>query len=83
VSTAARSGLRPGALTILFVLGNGMLATALTNDTPMLATYLAMSVLAGLAGDLIVARRHPSPSRPVAFGLFGALVPGGTIARIF
>lgn len=74
--TVARFALRPGALTILFVLGNGMIAAALTNDTPILATYLAMSVVAGSVGDLIVARLAPARSRPVAFGLFGAIVPG-------
>ena len=76
VWTVARFALRPGALTILFVLGNGMIAAALTNDTPILATYLAMSVVAGAAGDFIIARLHPARSRPVAFGIFGALVPG-------
>jgi hypothetical protein len=79
----ARFALRPGALTILFVLGNGMIAAALTNDTPILATYLAMSLVAGLTGDLIVARLHPSRSRPVAFGLFGALVPGAYYGTYF
>jgi hypothetical protein len=76
VWTVARFSLRPGALTIMFVLGNAMIAATLTNDTAILATYLAMSVAAGATGDLIVARLHPSRSRPVAFGLFGALVPG-------
>lgn len=76
VWTVTRFKLAPGALTILFVLGNGMIAATLTNDTPILATYLAMSVVAGLTGDLLVARLHPSRARPVAFSLFGALVPG-------
>jgi hypothetical protein len=76
VWTVARFSLRPGALTIMFVLGNAMIAATLTNDTAILATYLAMSVAAGATGDLIVAGLHPSRSRPVAFGLFGALVPG-------
>jgi hypothetical protein len=83
VWTVARFALRPGALTIVFVLGNGMIAAALTNDTPLLATYLAMSVVAGLVGDLIVAQQHPSPSRPTAFGLFGALVPGAYYGTYF
>jgi hypothetical protein len=74
--TVARFALRPGALTLFFVLGNAMIAAALTNDTPILATYLIMSVAAGVTGDLLVARYRPSPMRPVAFGFFGALVPG-------
>jgi hypothetical protein len=53
-----------------------MIAAALTNDTPILATYLAMSVVAGATGDFIIARLQPARSRPVAFGIFGALVPG-------
>jgi hypothetical protein len=72
----ARFALRPGALALLFVLGNGMIAAALGEGTPFLATILAMCVAAGLTGDLIVARAHPGPDRPVAFGLFGAIVPG-------
>ena len=79
----ARFALRPGALTIFFVLGNGMIAASLTNDTPILETYLAMSVVAGIVGDLIVARRRPSPSRPREFGLFGALVPGAYYGTYF
>ena len=83
VWTVARFRLRPGALTILFVLGNGMIAAALTNDTPILTTYLTMSVVAGLAGDAIVARLRPSPARRVAFGAFGALVPGAYYGTYF
>jgi hypothetical protein len=83
VWTVARFPLRPGALTIFFVLGNAMIAAALTNDTPILFTYLVMSVAAGIIGDVIVARRHPAPSRPMAFGLFGALVPGTYYSTYF
>ncbi len=83
VWTVARFSLRPGALTILFVLGNAMIAAALTNDTPILVTYLAMSVVAGAAGDLIVARYRPAPARAFAFGLFGALVPGAYYGTYF
>jgi hypothetical protein len=53
----SRFRLAPGALTLFFVLGNGMIAAALTNDTPLLFTYLAMSLVAGIVGDLLVARR--------------------------
>jgi hypothetical protein len=83
VWTVARFRLRPGALTILFVLGNTMIAAALGNDTPLAATYLAMSVMAGLVGDVIVARLRPGSSRPVAFGLLGALVPGSYFGTYF
>jgi hypothetical protein len=83
VWTVSRFALRPGALTILFVLGNCMLAAALTNDTAMLATYLAMSVVAGAAGDAIIARLRPSPDRSLPFAVFGALVPGAYFGTYF
>jgi hypothetical protein len=73
---AARFRLRPGAITLLFVLGNCMIAAALTNDTWMLATYVAMSVIAGMAGDVIIARLHPIPGRGAAFGLLGSVIAG-------
>jgi hypothetical protein len=79
----SRFALRPGALTILFVLGNAMIAGTLTNDTSMLATYMVMSIAAGVVGDTLVARLHPSPSRPVALGLFGAIVPGAYYGTYF
>jgi hypothetical protein len=71
-----RFALRPGALTIFFLLGNSMIAASLSNDSPMLGTVLAMCVAAGIAGDAIVARWHPTAARPLALGLFGAIVPG-------
>lgn len=80
---AARFALRPGAITVLLVCGNCMIAAALTNDTAMFVTYLAMSVVAGLTGDLIIARLHPLPSQAVAFGTFGALVPGAYYGTYF
>ncbi|HYZ16156.1 MAG TPA: hypothetical protein VE591_07125 [Candidatus Acidoferrum sp.] len=71
----SRFALPAGALTLLFVLGNGMIAAAITNDTPLLATYLVMSLAAGIVADAIVARFRPSPSRLVALRLFGLIVP--------
>ena len=71
----SRFALRPGAFVVLLVCGNCMIAAALTNDSPIFITYLAMSVVAGITGDVIVARLHPLRSTPVAFGTFGALVP--------
>jgi hypothetical protein len=79
----ARFALRPGALVIFFVAGNCMLAAALTNDTQLLATYLAMSVVAGVVGDAFIARFHPTPARALAFGAFGALVSGSYYATYF
>jgi hypothetical protein len=71
----SRFALPRGAITLLFLLGNGMIAAALTNDTPLLATYLVMSLAAGIVADAIVARLRPSPSRLVALRMFGLIVP--------
>ncbi len=77
---ASRIRLAFGALTILFVLGDGMIAAALTNDRPVLLVHLAMAAVAGFAGDVLLwnGRR-----REVAIGLpslatlraFGIVVP--------
>lgn len=72
---ATRFRLRPGALTIFFVLGNCIIAAALTNDTPLLATYLVMSVAAGIAADMLVARSSSSPLSGRSLHLFGFVVP--------
>jgi hypothetical protein len=74
--TVARFALRPGALTILFVLGNGMIAAVLTDETPLLFVYVSMSVAAGVAGDLIVARRRACAPLPATLCFVGAFVPG-------
>lgn len=55
--------LRPLALTLMLVLGNFAAAAAFTNDTPLLLTVLAMSAVAGITGDVIVARLHPWDGR--------------------
>jgi hypothetical protein len=71
----SRFALKPGAMTLFFLLGNGMIAAMLTNDTALLPTYVAMSLAAGIAGDVIVARLHPAPSRTGALLVFGLVVP--------
>lgn len=72
---SSRFALAPGALTITFVLGNTAAAAAFTNDTPLLITVVAMSVIAGIAGDVLVARLRPSPERPATFRALGIIVP--------
>jgi hypothetical protein len=72
----ARFRLARGALPIFFVLGNGMIAATLSNDTWLCATYIIMSIVAGIVGDTIVARLRPAPARPVAMGIFGACTAG-------
>jgi hypothetical protein len=79
----SRFRLATGALTLFFVLGNGMIAAALTNEGPLLLTYLAMSLVAGITGDLLVARLRPSPVRPGALRLVGVVIPPVYYATYF
>lgn len=83
VWAVTRFALRPGALPILFVLGNGMIAVGLFGGTPIAATYFAMSVAAGLVGDALVARSRPFPLRTPALYAFGGLVPATYFGTYF
>jgi hypothetical protein len=76
----ARFRLAPGALAIFFVAGNCMIAATLSGDTPLLFTYICMSIAAGIVGDVVIARLHPTATRAVAFGLFGVLTAGAYYA---
>jgi hypothetical protein len=78
-----RFPLRPGALVLLFLLGNFAAAAAFTNDTPLLAITLAMSFVAGVVGDAIVAGLRPSRDRIVAYRVLGAAVPASYFATYF
>ena len=78
-----RFPLKPGALTIMYVLGNLAAAAAFTNDTPLLLTTIAMSLAAGIAGDTIVARLRPSPERIVPYRILGAAVPAAYFSAYF
>jgi len=72
---ASRFRLRPGAMTIFFLFGNCIIAAALTNDTPMLVTYVVMSLAAGITGDAIIARARGAPLHAGALHAFGFIVP--------
>jgi hypothetical protein len=78
-----RFPLRPGALTLMYVLGNFAAAAAFTNDTPLLATVVGMSIVAGMLGDVIVARLHPVPENMGAYRLLGTAVPAAYFATYF
>jgi len=80
---ATRVPLRPGALTLLYLLGNFATAAAFTNDTPLLATVLAMSLAAGVTGDFIVARMQPMTSGMTAYRILGTAVPAVYFATYF
>jgi len=53
---ASRMRLAFGALTIFFVLGDMMMAAALTNDRPLLFIHICMALVAGLGGDIVLLR---------------------------
>lgn len=78
-----RLPLRPGALTLMYLLGNLATAAAFTNETPLLAAVIAMSLAGGITGDYLVARLHPTPERPLAYRLLGVCVPLAYFAAYF
>ena len=67
--------LRFGAFTIFLLLGNCMMAASVANQTLLLPAYVTMSIVAGLAGDLIVSGSAATPLRGAALHLFGVIVP--------
>jgi hypothetical protein len=79
---ASRFALKPGAMTLLFVLGDGMMAAALTNTRPLLGIHLVMALVAGIVADTIVARFHPNVSER-GLRLFGLFVPLSYYAAFF
>lgn len=79
----SRFPLRPGALTLTYLLGNAAAAAAFTNDTPLLPTVLAMSAVGGIVGDTVVARLHPVPERVAAYRVLGIAVPVAYFSTYF
>jgi hypothetical protein len=74
VWAAARTRLRFGILTVLYLVGNVPAAAAFTNQTPLLPVTIAQSLCAGLLGDAFVARYDPkAPS--ARFLWFATLIP--------
>lgn len=73
--TVARFRPAPGAMTLLYLLGNSAAAAAFTNGSPLLADTLIMSLAAGVTADVLVARLHPAPAKPGAYRLFAVAVP--------
>jgi hypothetical protein len=67
--------LGPGALTILFVLGNGLIAVTHSIGPIDAASVFAASLAAGIAGDAFLASRPQLVTAPIAFALFAFAVP--------
>jgi hypothetical protein len=57
---ASRFRLAYGAMTLFFILGDAMIATALTNDRPILAIHFVQALVAGIVADVILARNRGS-----------------------
>jgi hypothetical protein len=70
-----RFRLAPGALTVFFLLGNCIIAAALTNDTPMLLTYVLASLAGGIVADVLVSRGPPSLLYGRRLYVFSFVVP--------
>lgn len=71
----ARFALRPGALTLMYLLGNIPIAAAFTNATPLLPAVIAMSIAGGVFGDFVIGRFRPLANYSFAYHLLGAGVP--------
>ncbi|MBV8424380.1 MAG: hypothetical protein JO349_04255 [Candidatus Eremiobacteraeota bacterium] len=74
VWVASRFKLRPGAMVVLFLTANCIIAAALTNDTLLFVTYVIMSVVAGIVADILIAGAD-GPLQPPALRVFGFVVP--------
>jgi hypothetical protein len=57
---ASRFRLAPGAMTVFFVLGDSMIASALTNDRPIFVIHVVQALVAGIVADIILARSRGS-----------------------
>ncbi len=64
-----------GMLAVVLLLGNTLNAIPFTNATPLLATTILCSLLAGLVGDAWIALRDPHPARPGAYRTLAVIVP--------
>lgn len=67
--------LQPGALTVLFVLGNGLIAVTHSLSWLDVASVFTASVAAGIAGDLFLARSPSLASSRITFAVFAFAVP--------
>src|SRR5579883_766692 len=72
-----------GSMTLIYLLGNAAAAAAFTNDTPLLATVLIMSVAAGLTADVLIRRLRPRAENSTAYRLLGTVVPVAYFAAYF
>jgi hypothetical protein len=78
-----RKRLHFGALIVISVVVKLWIGGELSTDLGELLLVVLASVAAGLIGDVIVAKLHPSARNPNAFRLLGFLVPAAYFAAYF
>lgn len=72
-----------GALVVMCVLEKLWIGGELSVDVGPFLLVVFASILAGLVGDLAIAKTRPSPSNPNAFRLLGFLVPATYFSAYF
>lgn len=80
---AARTALRFGALPVVCVAEKLWVGGELSNDLKLVLLIVLASVVAGVLGDLVIARFAPSLQREGAFRLLGFVVPAGYLGAYF
>jgi hypothetical protein len=80
---AARFRTAPGALVVLCITQKLWIAGDLSRDLLEFALVIAASTLAGIVGDIVVARFRPTLSNPNAFRALGFIVPAAYFSAYF
>jgi hypothetical protein len=79
----ARTRLQFGALIVVCVCEKLWVGGELSNDAFEFALLVAASIVAGLAGDAVVAKLEPSLHNPNAFRFLGFIVPAAYLGAYF
>jgi hypothetical protein len=79
----SRKQLHPGALIVLCVAEKCWIGGELSTDAGEFVLILLASIVAGAAGDAIVAKYRPSVVRACALRWFGGVVPAAYMAAYF
>lgn len=80
VFTVTRFDLRPGAMTLLLLLGNVEPTLPFTNASPLLATVAIMSLCGGITADVLLARFSARRANARFVRIFSAAVPAAYVA---
>jgi len=80
---SVRKRLAFGALIVICVVEKLWIGGELSSDLPQLLLVVLASIVAGAAGDVVVAKLRPSARNPNAFRLLGFVVPAAYFAAFF